>query len=213
MEQMFEINTAMGLETIMGIALGIGLSAAVGFRVFVPFTLMSIAALTGYLDLTSGFEWIGSFPALIIFATATVLEVMAYYVPWLDNLLDSVATPAAVIAGAVITASVVGDISPMLRWALAIIAGGGIAGAVQTSTVLMRGASSISTGGVGNPVINTAEVASSFSLSVVTMIIPLVAAVAVLGTIFWLGRKLRWPRKDGAADAEQEGSVRLYHEA
>ena len=132
---------------------------------------------------------------------------------FVDNLLDSVATPAAVIAGAIVTASVVGDISPMLRWALAIIAGGGVAGTVQTSTVLLRGASSVSTGGVGNPVINTAEVASSFSLSMVTLFIPLVAAVAVLGTIFWLGRKLRWPGKDETADIEKEGSLRLYNEA
>lgn len=212
MEQVLDLNATMGLEMIMGIALGIGLSAAVGFRLFVPFTLMSIAALAGYLDLSSGFEWIGSYPALLIFATATVLEITAYYVPWLDNLLDSVATPAAVIAGAIVTASVVGDISPMLRWALAIIAGGGVAGAVQTSTVLLRGASSISTGGVGNPVINTAEVASSFSLSVVTMAIPLIAAAAVLGTIFWLGRKLRWPQKEAEVDSRHEEGIQLFNE-
>ena len=151
-------------------------------------------------------------PALLIFATATVLEITAYYVPWLDNLLDSVATPAAVIAGAIVTASVVGDISPMLRWALAIIAGGGVAGAVQTSTVLLRGASSVSTGGVGNPVINTAEVASSFSLSVVTMAIPLIAAAAVLGTIFWLGRKLRWPQKEAEVDSRPEEGIQLFNE-
>jgi hypothetical protein len=190
-----DLNMTMGLETIMGIALGIGLSAAVGFRLFVPFTLMSIAALTGYLDLTSGFEWIGTYPALLIFATATVLEIVAYYVPWLDNLLDTVATPAAIVAGAIVTASVVGDISPLLRWTLAVIAGGGVAGAVQTSTTLLRGASSVTTGGIGNPVITTAEVASSFSLSVFSLILPLAAATAVLGGIFWLGRKLRRPNQ------------------
>jgi hypothetical protein len=190
----------MGLETIMGIALGIGLSAAVGFRLFVPFTLMSIAALTGYLDLTPGFEWIGTYPALLIFATATVLEIVAYYVPWLDNVLDTVATPAAVVAGAIVTASVVGDISPLLRWTLAVIAGGGVAGAVQTSTTLLRGASSVTTGGIGNPVITTAEVASSFSLSVFTLILPMAAAVVVLGGIFWLGRKLRRPGGRDSAD-------------
>ena len=200
MEQISDLNMTMGLETIMGLALGIGLSAAVGFRLFVPFTLMSIAALAGYLDLTAGFEWIGTYPALLIFATATVLEIVAYYVPWLDNLLDSVATPAAVVAGAIVTASVVGDISPMLRWTLAVIAGGGVAGAVQTSTTLLRGASSVSTGGIGNPVITTAEVASSFSLSVFSLILPLAAAVTVLGAIFWLGRKLRRPGRQAAVD-------------
>ena len=208
MDQLFDFNTAMGLETIMGIALGIGLSAAVGFRIFVPFTLMSIAALTGYLDLSSGFEWIGSYPALLIFATATVLEIAAYYVPWLDNFLDSIATPAAVIAGAVVTASVVGDISPMLRWILAAIAGGGTAGAVQTSTVLLRGASSTTTGGLGNPIVNTAEVASSFTVSVVAMLVPVISAVVVLGTIFWLGRKVRRP-KIGSTEIEKQSGTTI----
>ena len=201
----------MGLETIMGVALGIGLSAAVGFRLFVPFTLMSIAALTGYLDLTSGFEWIGSYPALLIFATATLLEIVAYYVPWLDNLLDTIATPAAVVAGAIVTASVVGDISPLLRWTLAAIAGGGVAGAVQTSTTLLRGASSVSTGGIGNPVITTAEVASSFSLSVFTLLLPFVAAVTVLGAIIWLGRTLR--RRNEPGPSEPGEGTQLFHEA
>ncbi len=202
----------MGLETIMGVALGIGLSAAVGFRLFVPFTLMSIAALTGYLDLTSGFEWIGTYPALLIFATATILEIVAYYVPWLDNLLDTVATPAAIVAGAIVTASVVGDISPLLRWTLAVIAGGGVAGAVQTSTTLLRGTSSVTTGGIGNPVITTAEVAGSFSLSVFTLLLPLVAATAVLIAIVWLGRKLRRPRGQSDLDGLMNSSSAIPNE-
>ena len=202
-----DLNMTMGLETIMGIALGIGLSAAVGFRLFVPFTLMSIAALTGYLDLTSGFEWIGTYPALLIFATATILEIVAYYVPWLDNLLDTVATPAAIVAGAV-----VGDISPLLRWTLAVIAGGGVAGAVQTSTTLLRGTSSVTTGGIGNPVITTAEVAGSFSLSVFTLLLPLVAATAVLIAIVWLGRKLRRPRGQSDLDGLMNSSSAIPNE-
>lgn len=74
------------METLLGLMIGIGLSAACGFRVFVPLPGMSIAALSGYLSLSPEFEWIGTWPALIAFATATVLEIAAYYIPWVDNI-------------------------------------------------------------------------------------------------------------------------------
>ena len=95
-----------------------------------------MAAQTGHLTLAGGFDWIGSKPALVVFAAATLLEVLAYYVPWIDNLLDVVAGPAAVVAGIVITASVVTDVDPLLRWSLAVIAGGGAAAATQGATTM-----------------------------------------------------------------------------
>src|SRR6266699_2109248 len=110
------------METLLSICVGIGLSAACGFRVFVPLLVMSIAALSGHLALAHGFEWIGSYPALVAFAVATCLEITGYYIPWVDHLLDTVATPAAIIAGTLVSASLVADVSPFLRWALAIIA-------------------------------------------------------------------------------------------
>src|SRR5947207_9549521 len=97
----------MDLETLLSVCLGIGLAAACGFRIFVPLLVTSLAAQTGHLTLAGGFQWIGTRPALVAFAVATVLEILAYYVPWIDNLLDVIAGPAAVTAGIVVTASVV----------------------------------------------------------------------------------------------------------
>src|SRR5206468_2741563 len=145
------------METVLSICVGIGLSAACGFRVFVPLLIMSIASLSGHLTLAHGFEWIGSWPALVSFAVATCVEIAGYYIPWVDNLLDTIASPAAVIAGTLITASLVTDVSPFLKWTLAIIAGGGVAGMVQGTTVVARGASSAGTGGLGNPLLATIE--------------------------------------------------------
>src|SRR5438552_4638510 len=130
------------METLLSICVGIGLSAACGFRVFVPLLVMSIAAASGHLTVASGFQWIGSYPALVAFSVATLLEIAGYYIPWVDNLLDTIAIPAAIIAGTLITASLVTDVSPFLKWTLAIIAGGGVAGMVQGTTVVARGASS-----------------------------------------------------------------------
>src|SRR5436853_4429776 len=137
------------METLLSICVGIGLSAACGFRVFVPLLVMSIASLSGHLTLSSGFTWIGSYPALISFGVATCLEIAGYYVPWVDNLLDTVATPAAVIAGIIVTASVVTGLSPFLKWTLALIGGGGVAGIVQGTSIISRGASSVGTWGLG----------------------------------------------------------------
>src|SRR5918995_2282128 len=138
------------MDFALSVCLGIGLAAACGFRVFVPLLGLSIAALTGYLELNENFAWAGTWPAFACFLTATILEIGAYYVPWLDNLLDSVTTPAAVLAGTVVTASVVTDMPPLARWSLALIAGGGTAGLIQSATVALRGTSTATTAGSGN---------------------------------------------------------------
>src|SRR5512145_716711 len=103
------------METTLGLIVGIGLSAACGFRVFVPLLGMSLAAHSGYVTLAPGFEWLGTQEALIAFSTATVIEIAAYYIPWVDNTLDALMTPLAVVAGTVLTASLLGDISPFLK--------------------------------------------------------------------------------------------------
>jgi Domain of unknown function (DUF4126) len=172
------------METAFSIALGIGLSAACGFRVFVPLLIMSAAASAGHLTLSSGFEWIGSLPALIAFGTATVLEVLAYYIPWLGHLLDMVATPAAVVAGIVASASAFTDMSPLLRWTLALIGGGGIAGLVQGATVLTRIKSTALTGGLGHPVVSTAELVGSVATSLLAILAPVLCVVIIAAGIY-----------------------------
>jgi hypothetical protein len=178
------------LETITSILLGIGLSAATGFRIFVPFLVASIAAITGYLPLSPSFEWIGTYPALIVFGAATIIEIAAYYIPWLDNLLDSIATPAAFIAGAILMVAVVSGLPPLVKWALAIIAGSGAAGIVQTGTTLTRAASTTTTGGIANPVVSTVEAGSSFGLSILAILIPVFAGVIAIFILFWFSSKL-----------------------
>jgi hypothetical protein len=173
------------MELILSVAIGVGLAAAVGFRVFVPFTVISAAAMGGYLDLSPGFDWIGTMPALIMFSVATLVEIAAYYIPWVDNLLDTVATPVAVVAGAVITASVVGEMSPLLRWSLAAIAGGGIAGTVQAGTALIRGAFTLGTGGFGNFLVSTGELVGAILTALLAIWLPLAGIGLILLLIFW----------------------------
>src|SRR5206468_8237260 len=139
--------------------------------------VVSIASCSGHLQLSSGFEWMGSTAALIAFATATALEIAGYYVPWVDNLLDTIASPSAVIAGTLVTASMVTDMSPFLKWTLAVIAGGGVAGLVQGATVVTRAASTAASGGLANPILATAELGGSFLTSILAMAAPVAAVL------------------------------------
>src|SRR5690606_19438615 len=122
-------------ETALSIALGLGLAAAAGLRVFVPVFGAGLAAHFGILPLSPGFSWVGTMPALVAFGTATALEVGAYYIPWLDHLLDVVATPAAVVAGIAASAAVITDLPPMVRWIIALVGGGSAAGIMQMLSV------------------------------------------------------------------------------
>lgn len=168
------------METLLSISLGIGLAAACGFRVFVPYLVMGVAAQLGHLELSGGFEWIGTWPAIIAFGAATLVEILAYYIPWVDNLLDSIATPAAVIAGIIITASATAELAPLLQWGLAIIAGGGAAATIQFATSATRLASTAGTGGLGNPLVSTVELFGSAGLAILAISIPFVALVIVI---------------------------------
>ena len=166
-------------ETLLGIAVGIGLSAACGFRVFVPLLIMNLATLTGHLHLAPGFEWIGSYYATIAFGTATIVEVLAYTIPWLDHILDLISSPAAIIAGMVVTASVVMDVSPFLKWTLAIIAGGSAAAIVQGVTVTLRTKSSALTAGAGNILVSSAELAGSMITALLAIIAPILCLILI----------------------------------
>lgn len=189
----------MMMEIILSLCIGIGLSAACGFRVFVPLFVMSIASLTGWFEPMQGFEWLAMPSVCIGLAVATLCEVGAYYIPWVDNALDTIATPAAMVAGTLTTMAVsTGEMSQFAGWAAAIIVGGGTATAVQMSTVAARGVSTATTGGLGNFVVATGELISAVVLSIMAMVVPVFVAIAVLIMIVLAIRWIRIKRQENA---------------
>lgn len=168
------------LMPLVSVALGLGLAAAAGFRVFVPLLALGLASRQGWLSLAPGFDWLASPPALIAFGTATVVEALAYHVPFLDHLLDVVATPSAVVAGTLASAAVFTDLPPVVKWSVAVLAGGGAAGLVQTATVLARVGSTTFTGGLGNVLFATFELFGAVGTVVLAIALPLVAFALLL---------------------------------
>lgn len=168
------------MDTVLSLLVGLGLAAACGFRVFVPVLVLSIASRAGMATLGSDWQWLSSTPALIALSTASVLEITGYWVPWLDHLLDTIATPAAIIAGSIVAATQMTDLDPMLKWSAAIIAGGGLAGAVQFATVAVRAASTATSGGLANPVVSTTETALAGVASIGAMTIPAFVLISII---------------------------------
>ena len=182
------------METILGLCIGIGLSAACGFRVFVPLLVMSVASLMGWFEPMKGFEWLAMPSVCIALAIATFFVIGAYYIPWVDNLLDTIATQAALIAGTLTTmAASTGEMSQFASWAAAIIVGGGTATAVQMSTVAVRGVSTATTGGIANPLVSTGEWISALVVSILAFVMPvllvIVGIILMIIVIRWVRRK------------------------
>ncbi|WP_299554356.1 DUF4126 domain-containing protein [Seonamhaeicola sp.] len=181
-------------ETVISICLGIGLSASVGFRVFLPLFALSLAAYFDIWQLNASWQWVGSTSALITLGVATLVEICAYFIPYIDNLLDSIAVPLAGIAGTVIMLSTVADLDPVTTWSLAIIAGGGTAAAIAGTSSTTRLASTATTAGIANPVVSTIETGTSLVMSVVSIFMPILAVVLVFILFFMilkLYKKLR----------------------
>ena len=185
------------MDAIIGLMVGIGLSAACGFRVFVPFLGLSLAAMNGSVTLADGFQWLGTWPAFLALLTATGCEIAAYYVPGIDNLLDAVAAPAAVIAGILAMAAVALDMPLYLQWSLAVIAGGGVAGVVQGGATVTRVLASLHLPGPGNFMVATLEWMGAIGTTLVALLIPAAALAMVLIMLSWAAVKWSGSRRSG----------------
>lgn len=186
------------MNYLLPVALGVSLAAATGFRVFLPLLITGLAARGGYLPMTESMNWIASTPALLMLAVAATTEIIAYYVPVLDNLLDGLAGPTAVVAGIAVSYAVIGDLPPMLKWTLAIIAGGGAAAATQSVTTLWRGTSTVVTMGLGNSAVTTAEIIGAVLLSLLAILLPFLALAAVVIFVFIAWRFVTRHRRQNA---------------
>jgi hypothetical protein len=175
-----DLHLLLNLDTWVELMLAISLSAASGFRVFVPLLVLSASAVLGHFDLPAGLDWVETPQALGLFSVATVLEVVGYSIPWLDHGLDVLATPAAMIAGTIVAASVSPELDPLVKWTVAIAAGGGSAGLTKGLMNTIRLASTAVSGGLSNPIVALLELAVAIGLSLLAITLPLVAGTIVV---------------------------------
>lgn len=181
------------LSYLLPAFIGIGLAAASGFRVFLPMFAVSLASFMGWIPMTESFEWLSGLPILIATGIAMIVEILAYYIPFVDSLLDTISVPLATIAGSVLFASQFADLGTFPQWSLALIAGGGTAAAISSGFAGTRALSSATTGGIGNSVVATGETAGAGILTILTVFAPIIAgiiAIILVIVVFIYGKKL-----------------------
>lgn len=181
----------MNAELITAVAIGIGLAASAGFRVFVPMLVAAIAAKAGFLPLNESFQWLSSWTSIAILGTATIVEILAYYIPVVDNLLDTVSTPLAIGAGTLLLTSVLPIDSELIRWITGAAVGGGSAAVVQSGSALTRLTSTKLTAGLGNPVVATVENVAATGTSILSLIIPFFVLAIFLMLVILIFTTLR----------------------
>lgn len=170
-----EMNFHMDL--ILAICVGIALSAAAGFRVFVPLLFTSVATHFSWITLSGGFEWVGSTPALIAFLVATIIEVLANYIPFVASGLKMLLTPLAILAGILLMASFIGEMDPFLRWAVSTVAGGGTAGLAHTTLATLKGMGETITLGILTPIISIIENMVAAVIPILVFLAPFLAVI------------------------------------
>ncbi|KQM41837.1 DUF4126 domain-containing protein [Chryseobacterium sp. Leaf201] len=180
------------LPYLLSAFIGIGLAAASGFRVFLPMFAVSLSSYLQWIPMNEHFEWLAGLPTLIITGIATVVEILAYYIPFVDHLLDTISVPMATVAGSILFASQFADLGTFPQWALGLIAGGGTAATISSGFAGLRAASTATTGGLGNSVVGTTETAGAGIMAFLAIAAPVIAAVfaiAIIIAVIFFGRK------------------------
>ena len=173
------------VQILMSLSLGLGLAAACGFRVFIPPLMMGVGSRLDLYKLEGSFVWVDDTWAIAIFAVATLLEIGGYFIPWIDNLLDAVATPAAIIGGIFVTsASLEGELDPSAQWTLSVIAGGSVSGVIQLGTVATRAISTGTTGGLANPIISLLEAVASILCILISLFLVAIIPIVIIFLIW-----------------------------
>ena len=173
------------VQILLSLSLGLGLAAACGFRVFIPPLMMGVGSRLDLYKLEGSFVWVDDTWAIAIFAVATLLEIGGYFIPWIDNLLDAVATPAAIIGGIFVTsASLEGELDPSAQWTLSVIAGGSVSGVIQLGTVATRAISTGTTGGLANPIISLLEAVASILCILISFLLVAIIPIVIIFLIW-----------------------------
>lgn len=180
------------MSTALSVATGIALAAAAGFRAFVPLLAAGLAIHFDYVEAAPGFAWLGEPLVLIALAIATVTEIAAYYIPGLDHVLDVIGSPVAVAAGIVVAAGVMTGLPDWLRWFAAIGVGGAVTTTGHALTAIARAKTGALSGGLGNPLFATGELAGSLLLATFALLLPVFAVIAVIAAAaVVIGRRRR----------------------
>ncbi len=187
------------IEAISGLSAAFGLSGSAGLNAYIPLLLVALAARFPLSDplvkLQAPFDLMGSWWAIGLLAVLLVVEIVADKIPAVDTVNDTIQTFVRPAAGAILFAgstNVITDIHPVLALGAGLL----VAGGVHATKTAARPVVTVTTAGVGNPIVSTLEDIVAFVVSLLALLLPIVAAILMLVfLIFVLLLVRRWRQR------------------
>ena len=186
-------------EAISGLSAAFGLSGSAGLNAYIPLLVVALAARFPMSDplvkLQAPFDLLGNWWAISLIAVLLVIEIVADKIPAVDTVNDGIQTFIRPVAGAILfagSANVITDIHPILSLGAGLL----VAGGVHATKAAARPVVTVSTAGVGNPVVSTLEDIVAVVVSLLAVVLPIIAAIILLGfLIFIIYVVRRWRRR------------------
>jgi hypothetical protein len=173
---------------VFALLMGFSLAATCGLRAFLPLLIISIGAKAGIITLSQSFDWMQSWPALICFGSATLIEIVGDKFPVVDHFLDSIGIVIRPVAGALAATSLIQGLDPLTTLVIGIIMGSAIAGVTHTIKASTRLASTAFTAGIANPLLSLLEDVATFFTGALSLVLPWITAIAVVVALIVAGR-------------------------
>ena len=186
-------------EAISGLSAAFGLSGSAGLNAYIPLLVVALAARfpmsEPLVKLQAPFDLLGSWWAIGLIAVLLVIEIVADKIPAIDSINDGIQTFIRPAAGAILfagSANVITDIHPILSLGAGLL----VAGGVHATKAAARPVVTVTTAGVGNPVVSTLEDIVAVVVSLLAVVLPIIAAVILLVfLIFIITIVRRWRRR------------------
>ena len=175
----------------MDVLTGLGLSGAAGLNAWLPAFAGALLTRLGVVDLGEPFDRLSEDLPLIVLGVLTAGDFVGDKIPAVDHVLHGAGTVIAPLSGTVLFTGET-DASVLVS----LLAGGSTAGAVHAARAAIRPVSTVTTAGIGNPVLSLLEDAASALLTLFAFVVPVIAVLAVvallvLGLVLWRQRRRR----------------------
>lgn len=164
-----------------------GLSFSAGLNAYIPLLVVGLMArYTDWIQLSPPWDTLSNPWVLLVLVVLLLIEFFADKVPAVNHINDAIQTFVRPVAGAIVfaaSAHALTHVSPVIAMICGLLVSGAVHGA---KALAVRPAVTVTTGGLANPLVSTAEDILATILSVVAILVPIVLGALICLLTAWL---------------------------
>ncbi len=174
------------MEYALPIMTGISLAALTGFRAFLPPLVLGLVYrfFPDAVNINAKMAFLAQDPVLICLGVAALFEFLGDKIPVVDNFLDWLNLPAKVAFSAILTYALIPGSSHWFYLLIAIVFAESATLTVHAGKTGIRAASTVTTGGVANPIIGFFEDVISLAGAIAAILLPWLAILLLAYVIY-----------------------------